>query len=298
MSRWLAALLLGIAVAPARADVGAALAECRAAGAARDKLVLERDCPALAFELAVLEQDGLLAGRPTRQISRDELDRLKHLLVPRPGHARRFDHGGLAGILSQSHIKQPPPPSSWWQEFLAWFKQLLPEETERDFSALRDWLARLMPPKWLAERLYQGTLFLIIGLALWVIVNELRQGGWGGWRPRLARLARRGAAIEGRSGPDKLPDLAALKCLPTAQALRFLLPYLVERLTKAGRLQHAPSATPRELARVLQAGADPAAESFALLVNDVEPVIYGGQALSADTQERLWRHAEATVAAT
>ena len=295
MSRWLAALLLGIAAASARADVAAALAECRAAGAPRDKLVLERDCPALAFELAVLEQDGLLVGRPTRPISRDELDRLKHLLVPPAGHARRFDHGGLAGILSQSHIKQPLPSSSWWQEFLAWFKQLLPEETERDFSALRDWLARLVPPKWLAERLYQGTLFLIIGLALWVIVNELRQGGW---RPRLARRARRGAVMEGRRAPGKLPDFAALKRLPTAEALQFLLPYLVERLTKAGRLQYAPSATPRELARALNAGADPAAESFALLVNDVEPVIYGGQAPSADAQERLWRNAEATVAAT
>lgn len=295
MSRWLAAVLFGIAVVPARADVGVALVECRAVVGPRDKLVLERDCPALAFELAVLEQDGLLAGRPTRQVSRDELDRLERLLVPPAGHARRFDHGGLAGILSQSHVKQPPRPSSWWQEFLTWFKQLLPEETERDFSALRDWLARLMPPKWLAERLYQGTLFLIIGLALWVIVNELRQGGW---RPRLARRARQAAVVGGRRGPDKPLDLAGLKRLPTAQAVQFLLPYLVERLTKAGRLPYAPSATPRELARALNAGADPAAASFALLVDDVEPVIYGGQAPSADTQERLWRHAEATVAAT
>jgi len=293
--RALAALLFGIAVVPARADVGAAVAECRAQVGVRDKLVLERDCPALAFELAVLEQDGLLAGRPSGELGREQLERLARLLAPPARQARRFDHGGLAGILSQSHTRQPPPANSWWQEFLAWFKRLMPEETERDFGALRDWLAYLVPPKWLAERLYQGTLFLIIALALWMVANELRQGGW---RPRLRRRARRGASLDARPAADKLPDLAALKRLPTAQALPLLLPYLVERLVQAGRLRRAPSATPRELVRVLEASADPAADTFARLVDAVEPVIYGGQALTADTQARLWQNAEATVAAT
>ena len=293
MRRALAALLLGIAAASAQADVGAALAECRAAAAARAPLVLERDCPALALELAVLEQDGLLSGRPTRELSQDALERLARLLLPSSGHVRRFDHGGLAGILSQSHLRQPPLTKSWWQEFLAWFEQLLPEETERDLGVLRDWLARLVPPQWLAERLYEGTLFLIIALALWVVVNELRQGGW---RPRLGRRARRGATSEYRHAANRLPDLAALKRLPFAQALPLLLPYLVERLTQAGRLQRAASATPRELAGALKASADPAADTFARLVEAVEPAIYGGQALTADTQARLWRNAEATLA--
>ena len=139
---------------------------------------LEEECPGLT---RALEQSGYLPLLSTA--SRDELDvyDLTDLLQVDAWYeepaARTVDVGALGPILDSLQAQEPERPLGWFERFKRWLRSML----ERRGGSSDNWLSRWLEEADVSDVVAKGILFvalaLILGLTIFVIVNELRAAG-------------------------------------------------------------------------------------------------------------------------
>jgi hypothetical protein len=184
--------------------------------------------------------------------------------------------------LSQVMLTVHPPGSSrsWWEQFKAWLRAWFAQPGRRDTDWLRGMMAHLKLPQALARVLWYLIMAGIIGLALWIVLRELKAagvlsrrvaGGAGGARP----LPEPAHAHVAATSPD-------LESLPPWQRPAALLAALVQALRHSGRLGLERALTHRELG---QRGAfDDAAQRarFLRVALLAERQLYGVHAFGTD----------------
>jgi hypothetical protein len=256
MPRVLLALVLVLAATPAAAarDPLAAIDNClKQLDPALDvgfEKVAER-CPELAPALraspwvAWLPRDW---DQPGNELSDQGLSELRTLIL-RESQRRALRPaprtGRLAPVLAALKAA-PPEPEGWWARVKAWLHDILEARTA---AASEGWLARLLGAAQLPERAARLVIVaacaVLIGLAVAVVINELRVAGW---LPRRRRPGGAGASAAG-AGPAGADDLGQVDAAALELRPRLLLELIVRRLYEQGRLPPARALTVQEVLR-------------------------------------------------
>lgn len=240
------------------------------------RVELEFYCPGTLSKIRRSHIAPLLTSEYDSVSSVDDLKDIRHFLhVTRKPlrNLRQLDYAGLDTLLENTFRKEAPPPQSLWDQFMTWLKQFFPEQQEEDYSWLTDFLNSIEVPDWVLELIFDGSMVLVVVLALAVLVNEWRYYRQGGTR-------RRKRALKTPAKPEDHDYGATLSfdnicSLPLASRLPALLNKVIASLIKAGDLPTQRSFTNRELLRTLYKGRHQYSEYFAQLATASESVVYG-----------------------
>jgi hypothetical protein len=211
-------------------------------------------------------------------------------LATRPT-SRTPDPAPLSGILAALGPMEPQQAGAWVR-FTRWLRAAL---ARSDPSSSAGWIDRmtLTPSQWVMEVVLYICLVMVIGLALGVIVNELRVAG-------LFAVRRRAAGSLTRLAANSAVDWSAIQNAPARERPRLLLELIAARLTDLNRLPAAGGLTVRELlhaARFAQAGDRTLLAELALAAERVryaaEPVPDAMLHAAVERGRRLLEHLQA-----
>ncbi|HKU14763.1 MAG TPA: DUF4129 domain-containing protein [Steroidobacteraceae bacterium] len=250
---------------------------------------LEEACPGLT---SALDESGYLALLSTG--TREQLDTydLQDLLQVDDWYgdeaAGDLDVARLGPVLDSLRAQEPERPLTWFERFKRWLRSLL----ERNRSGEEnDWLSRLLRgvdiPRAVTSAILYGAIMLIVGLALAVVVNELRVAGIFRKRHGLQDdSVAAGAAVAASESED-------LDALSLDRKASLLLRMLVATLVKSGRLKTERSLTHRELCTRAAFDNAEQRESFRRVAALAERSVYGTGAVPAAEVEPIVAAAQA-----
>lgn len=284
MSRWLLALLLtaaGVPLASARdalTVIDACIARLDPALDVTCTRVAQR-CPELSAALAASPWAPWLPpdwDKPGNELSAASLRELRALLTrPAPSAGVRLPRVAqvapvLAGLKAEEHA-----PAGWWARFKHWLRQILTQSRpEPDQS----WLRRLFGglPRSIVSGAGWAALLAVLGIAIAIVVNELRVAG----------LLGVGARAQAPGAAAAQPAAAALtlervQASSPAQQPGLLLELVIARLRQQERLPPARALTVRELERAARLPDAVDRERLALLAAACERVRYAAQEVPA-----------------
>ena len=245
----------------------------------------EEECPGVT---RALEQSGYLPLLST--VSRDELDvyDLSDLLHVDSWYEdaapvdRQIDVGTLAPILDSLRTQAPERPLGWFERFKRWLRSML----ERRGGSSDNWLSRWLEETKISDVVATGILYaalvLILGLTIFVIVNELRAAGL--FRKRSKTQPDQVAGSIAAAAEDAAVDFDLLSADRKAS---MLLRMLVATLVRSGRLRAERSLTHRELCARARFDDARQLESFQRVAALAERTVYGGGEVPAEQIEPI-----------
>jgi hypothetical protein len=251
---------------------------------------LDKRCPLLAERLASSTQEAAIGCVEIGATSIEGLRDLRSFAVGfdrRPVSGTDFspDFDGLAVLLADVLIEESIDNNPW-EQFLRWIEQYAKDGEFVQLQRLLKWLEGLDPPSWLADLLLNGSLVLIVLLALMVIGNELRLAGV---VHRLRRpRKRRSPAGPREAGPKQRamsPD--ELRALPPRQLAAAILEMVTGSFAERGWLSSSATLTNGELVRQVGERQRGLAGPFSGLVNAIETIIYGDRLPDDEARQRL-----------
>ncbi len=250
MSRWLLALLL--------VATGAARAETRDAFSVLDACVAQLDrgldigyahisarCPDLAPSLLESSWATWLPAdwnKPDNQLSAQGLSQLRELLTREsmPAAAGRELHVERVGAVL-ARVTAPPSQAGWWPRFKRWLRDLFAPRASDERGWWRRLLGGVHLDKGVMRAIQWGSVALVTGLAVTIVLNELRIAGWLRSRRRIVRTIAADAARGGLTLAEI--ERASLDAQPA-----LLLDCIAARLTEQDRLPPARAFTAQEVA--------------------------------------------------
>lgn len=188
----------------------------------------------------------------------------------------QLDYSGLDQLLKDTLRKEHELPKSWWDQFVAWLKQYLPESEEEDYQWLVEFLEKIRIPQWVADTLFDVSMILIILIALGILANEWRYLPGTGWQRRRKRRGQ--IATPETAAPINVTSLLDIQKLPLYHQLPALLLYVIANFEKSGDLPAQRSFTNRELLERLAKNQHDYRDYFFRLVSATESIVYGNQA--------------------
>lgn len=246
---------------------------------------LEEKCPGLEQALIDLGLDPFIADwqRDTLGLyGLATLQGIEQRYSEAPAAPRDVQVDSLEAILDE--LKQPvqaEQPLTWFERFKRWLRNLLGQQQQS--SDKDSWFSRWLRDYSVSETAVKiftyGLLIVIVGIAVAVIVNEVR----------VARKGRRKRDRTSASG-SLVGEALAARVLDLDSAARnerpsILLQMLVATLVKTGRLQAERSLTHRELAARAAFDDSSQRESFRRVAQLAERVVYGGDETPAELDE-------------
>jgi hypothetical protein len=245
---------------------------------------LEEECPGVT---RALEQSGYLSLLSAA--SRDELDSydLSDLLFvdswyddPAPAD-RDVDVAALGPILDSLRAQESERPPGWFERFKRWLRSMLePQGGNQD-----DWLSRWLQETKIPNLVWTGILYvalaMLLGLTIFIIVNELRAAGL--FRRRKTQPDEFAGGIVAAAG-----DAAAdFDTLAVDRKASMLLRMLVATLIRSGRLRTERSLTHRELCARARFDDARQRESFQRVAALAERTVYGSSEVPAEEVEPI-----------
>jgi hypothetical protein len=245
---------------------------------------LEEECPGVT---RALEQSGYLSLLSAA--SRDELDSydLSDLLFvdswyddPAPAD-RDVDVAALGPILDSLRAQESERPPGWFERFKRWLRSMLePQGGNQD-----DWLSRWLQETKIPNLVWTGILYvalaMLLGLTIFIIVNELRAAGL--FRRRKTQPDEFAGGIVAAAG-DAAADFDSLAVDRKAS---MLLRMLVATLIRSGRLRTERSLTHRELCARARFDDARQRESFQRVAALAERTVYGSSEVPAEELEPI-----------
>ena len=244
-------------------------------------------CPRLGRQL----QDNAAAAMFDHEAGEDltlrelwDMEQLLDLALSPPRSVGRLDYDGLGQLLKNTYVATPEPKKSWWDHFIEWLAQFLPETKKEDTQWLFDLLKALAPPEWVAAILLYGMMALIILIAVGVIVNE--------WRhyERARRRHRQRRAGGDENAPASVSGFLSLESvlkLPPEARGAAILRISIDSLMETGSLPSDKSYTNREYATYLSRLDSDKATTFAGLSAMAETALYGGRQLQDNDIQKM-----------
>ena len=180
-----------------------------------------------------------------------------------------------------------PQSISLWTRFTGWLREALQRgEPSPEDNWLDRMIARAGPSQTVIDSIAYACLAVVVGMALALIVNELRLAGAFAHGGEQAGAGRRAWPIDkGRTSPTS--EWSAIQSAPARERPRLLLERISARLMELGRLPPAGGLTVRELlgrARLVQSE-----DLFALaeLALAAERVRFSGEPIPAASLEAV-----------
>jgi hypothetical protein len=246
----------------------------------------EEECPGVT---RALEQSGYLSLLSTA--SRDELDGydLSRLLFVDSWYDdaapadRDVDVATLGPILDSLRAQESERPPGWFQRFKRWLRSML--EPQGGGSS-DNWLVRWLQEAKIPDLVWTGIVYvalaMLLGLTIFVIVNELRAAGF--FRQRRKTQPDQFAGGVAGAAEDAAADFDALSADRKAS---MLLRMLVATLVRSGRLRTERSLTHRELCARARFDDARQRESFQRVAALAERTVYGSSEVPAEEVEPI-----------
>ena len=248
---------------------------------------LEVQCPGIEHALTELGYAPFLSERQLDELSvygLEELQRLSARYAERPGAARGIGTatlGPILGTLDEQRRAERPP--NWFERFKRWLRDVLQRQQRETPTWLTRWLEDVDVSDTVVRVIVYSMILLVIGLAIVVIVNELRAAGVfrGG---RIKRRTHAAVDVSRAAGDLTLADLDAAAPLDRPSVL---LRMLVAALAKRGRLRADRSLTHSELTRRAVLDDDGQRARFGEVTRLGERTLYGNARVSLDEIDRV-----------
>ncbi len=246
---------------------------------------LEEECPGVT---RALEQSGYLSLLSTA--SRDELDGydLSALLFVVDWYEeaaptdRDVDVATLAPILERLRSQTAERPLTWFERFKRWMRSMLERQEGSSDNWFSRWLEETKISNLVATAVLYAALVLILGLTIFVIVNELRAAGV--FRKRTKTQHDQVAAGIAAADEDAAADFDTLAVDRKAS---MLLRMLVATLIQSGRLRTERSLTHRELCARARFDDVRQRESFQRVAALAERTVYGSSEIPDEEVEPI-----------
>lgn len=245
----------------------------------------EEECPGVT---RALEQSGYLSLLSTA--SRDELDGydLSDLLFVDSWYDdaapadRDVDVATLGPILDSLRAQAPERPLGRFERFKRWLRSMLERQGGSSDNWLARWLEETRISNLVATGILYGALVMILGLTIFVIVNELRAAGL--FRQRRKTQPDQFAGGIAAAAEDAAADFDTLSADRKAS---MLLRMLVATLIRSGRLRTERSLTHRELSARARFDDARQRESFQRVAALAERTVYGSSEVPAEEVEPI-----------
>jgi hypothetical protein len=286
MSRWLLALVLTAAGAPAATardaltTVDACIARLDAALDVGFARVAER-CPDLAPSLAASPWAAWLPpdwNKPGNELSAASLAELRALLTRQSSAAagvRQLRVERVSAVLA-GLAPGDRRSGSWWTRFKQWLREVLARRPPTEDSGwLRRFFGNINMPQAVLRVITWAALAMVTALAAAIVVNELRIAGLlRGWRRRSGAAAHVGSAARAHLTLEQVAQASP------AEQPRLLLELIVARLRDQDRLGPARALTLHELERAARLQ-EADRERLTALTAACERVCFAGREVSA-----------------
>lgn len=245
----------------------------------------EEECPGVT---RALEQSGYLPLLSTA--ARDELDGydLSDLLLvdywyddAAPAH-RDVDVATLAPILEELRAQTADRPPTWFERFKDWLRSFLERQGDTPDNWFTRWLENARISDFVASLILYSALALILGMTIFVIVNELRAAGV--FRARSKAQPDQAAGGIAVAAEDAAADFDTL---PADRKASMLLRMLVATLIRSGRLRTERSLTHRELGARAKFDDARQRESFQRIAALAERTVYSSTEVPAEEVEPI-----------
>ncbi len=252
---------------------------------------LDEKCPGLKAALTEAGLDTYLSEEQRAALTTNGLNDLEqlaqHFSATAPA-AAVLSPNTLEPILDQ--LRKPAQadvPLSWFEKFKRWLRGLIAQNDQSRDSWLSRWLDDVDVPQAVTRWILYGAIALIIGLAIAVVINELRANGVLQGRSMRTRNARRSGET------TEAATLADLDALGVRDRPAALLQRLVHTLVRSGRLRAERSLTHRELGARAQFDASEQRRRFEQVALLGERLVYGNLAVSDEDIDRVIRDGRA-----
>ncbi|MGD8743716.1 MAG: DUF4129 domain-containing protein [Granulosicoccaceae bacterium] len=262
-----------------------------------DSFELDSECPALAGQYPSHTWLQQLQPGLRNETSLNQLLDIRALLQQQQQHAqhssRSIDRNYLQELRAELEFNSAAEEPGLWQRFINWLKEKYKDEQDEENNI--DWLLDLLEgnslPDWLGKVIFYVSMVVIIILALFIVINEIRAARRPGARRR--RLQRH----QGGRWAEDLPVLELLNWeqigrLPTAQQPGAILRFIIDYFIDQGWLDDDRSRTNREMWRELRASHQSAANAFNNAINLSERAIYGDHPLGQEQLRELYATAQ------
>ncbi|MGD9000477.1 MAG: hypothetical protein PVF75_08690 [Granulosicoccaceae bacterium] len=265
--------------------------------AINDSFELDSECPALARQYPSHTWLQQLQPGLGNETSLNQLLDIRALLLQQQQLAQRsrrsIDRNYLQGLRAGLEFNSAAEEPGLWQRFINWLKEKYRDEEDEENNI--DWLLDLLEgkslPDWLGKVILYVSIAVIIILALFIVINEIRAARRPGARRR--RLQRQ----QGGRWAEDLPVLESLNWdqigrLPAGQQPAAILRFVIDYFIDQGWLSDNRSRTNREMWRELRATHKTAATAFNSAINLSEQAIYGDHHLSQGQLRELYATAQ------
>jgi hypothetical protein len=260
---------------------------------------LEVACPGIETALEDLGVMPLLSETQHGVLNRTGLVNLRSLLerYEQPPERTAVGVDSLHPVLES--LREPPKaerPLSWYERFKRWLRTTFDKDESGGTPWLRRWLDEYQMSETVRLVLFYGVMALVVLLAIFIVVNEVRAARAGKRKSMFAKAKSAVGAKPGSALDDF--DLAAHAGQPSL-VLRMLIATLVE----TGRLQGDRSLTHTELTKRARFDDSAQRECFQSVVRVAERAVYSGHEIAKQELEDAVRsgrtlHAQLSGAAT
>jgi hypothetical protein len=258
---------------------------------------LEERCPGLAARLGAAPA---IMDSPALDVRATSIEGLRDLQAYASGFHRtpladRFspDYDGLDALIGEVLIVEEIDDSVW-DRFLRWLERYVRDGASPGLERFSKWLKGLDAPPWLGDVLLNGSIVLIVLLAIIVVGNEVRLAGLirRKWRPRKIQKQ---AAVPTPEPRPRVTSLEELRGLPPRQLAASILEFVTAAFVERGWLSSSTSLTNGELVRQVGQRKSSLAGTFTGLVTGVEKIIYGDRLPDDEARQQMLDTATALV---
>ncbi len=252
---------------------------------------LKTQCPKL---YKTLKQNGLMATLEEplpKQLSLTQL-RMLQTATKLTNNVEILDELELNALLASIYTeKKPDNTVEWWKQFLNWLSGFKPEKYETEFNWLVKLLEAITPSEQTARYMMYATFALIILLAIGLVIWELYLSGvfYRKRRKNKKQLQQASNSIHPSSKHLSFEEIKQLA--PSVQSVA-LLKSMISQLMDKEILPKNSALTNLEFKQCLQTTHSSNSKPFSLLLNIVEPILYGDENPSEQAIKQSWQHAE------
>ncbi len=253
--------------------------------------LIQVECPEFFHRLWESDLIDTMAGSLPEQFSRSQLQFLDTSIQTTDKRVN-LDRTALGNLLAEIYVKdQQDQSNSLWRQFLGWLKNFKPENHELEFNWLVQFLERITPSEKTAKIIMYGAFTFIILLSGTLVIRELSIAGVFS-RKKSGKKTNNLVFDDRNTDGEKPISIEEIRQLEPHKQLPCLFKTVIAHLVDQGYLPANKVLTNQELKQNLQQHHSPSDKPFSSLLDEVEPVLYGGVEATEQKLKRSWEYAQ------